>query len=242
MILRRVIAHFRKQEWTAIALDFLIVVLGVFVGLQVNNLNEARADRAREGLILCRLAIDFDQIEADVRQHLADAQASQRKAEEIVTAAQRGMTLEDLDALDITAAMSLRVAPAGSPTYAQLVTSGDMALIRSEPLRRTLIDYHEQLARFQRADGSVTNMLLDGGAMVIDIQELSSDAVAALPERLQAGLRTRLESTEFFLAAHNIYSVNVTNLGWKATLVEAAERVGAALAPETSQCPGGAAP
>jgi hypothetical protein len=40
MILRRVIAHFKKQEWTAIALDFLIVVAGVFVGLQVSNWNE----------------------------------------------------------------------------------------------------------------------------------------------------------------------------------------------------------
>ena len=48
MILRRIIAHFRKQEWTAIALDFLIVVLGVFVGLQVNNWNEARTERAKE--------------------------------------------------------------------------------------------------------------------------------------------------------------------------------------------------
>jgi len=28
MILRRVIEHFRKQEWTAIAIDFLIVVVG----------------------------------------------------------------------------------------------------------------------------------------------------------------------------------------------------------------------
>lgn len=27
MILRRVIAHFRKQEWTAIALDFLVGIL-----------------------------------------------------------------------------------------------------------------------------------------------------------------------------------------------------------------------
>jgi hypothetical protein len=48
MILRRVIAHFRKQEWTAIAIDFVIVVVGVFVGLQVNNWNEARGDRANE--------------------------------------------------------------------------------------------------------------------------------------------------------------------------------------------------
>ena len=48
MILRRVIAHFRKQEWTAIAIDFVIVVLGVFVGLQVSNWNAARSERSAE--------------------------------------------------------------------------------------------------------------------------------------------------------------------------------------------------
>jgi hypothetical protein len=37
MILRRVIKHFRNQEWTAIAIDFVIVVFGVFVGIQVAN-------------------------------------------------------------------------------------------------------------------------------------------------------------------------------------------------------------
>ncbi|MEE2692784.1 MAG: hypothetical protein VX640_14720 [Pseudomonadota bacterium] len=48
MILRRVIEHVKAQNWTAVALDFVIVVVGVFVGLQVNNWNEARGDRADE--------------------------------------------------------------------------------------------------------------------------------------------------------------------------------------------------
>lgn len=52
MILRRIIAHFRKQEWTAIGLDFVIVVVGVFVGLQVNNWNDARNEKALEILYL----------------------------------------------------------------------------------------------------------------------------------------------------------------------------------------------
>lgn len=52
MILRRVIVHFRKQEWTAIALDFLIVVVGVFIGIQVSNWNAARKDRADEAVAL----------------------------------------------------------------------------------------------------------------------------------------------------------------------------------------------
>jgi len=37
MLLRRVIQHFRQQEWTAIGIDFLIVVVGVFMGIQVSN-------------------------------------------------------------------------------------------------------------------------------------------------------------------------------------------------------------
>ncbi|MGD9965852.1 MAG: hypothetical protein AB7T59_04985 [Hyphomonadaceae bacterium] len=39
---RHCLRHVRKQEWTAIAIDFAIVVIGVFVGIQVANWNEAR--------------------------------------------------------------------------------------------------------------------------------------------------------------------------------------------------------
>ncbi len=60
MILRRVIAHFRKQEWTAIALDFLIVVVGVFVGMQVTNWNAARADAGKAERYLARIGADLD--------------------------------------------------------------------------------------------------------------------------------------------------------------------------------------
>lgn len=60
MLLRRVIAHFRKQEWTAIAIDFVIVVLGVFVGLQVSNLNEARANRGIVDRHLAEIVEDLD--------------------------------------------------------------------------------------------------------------------------------------------------------------------------------------
>lgn len=59
MILRRVIEHFRKQEWTAIALDFVIVVLGVFVGLQVNNWNGDRADHRAEREIIDAISDDI---------------------------------------------------------------------------------------------------------------------------------------------------------------------------------------
>ena len=60
MILRRLIEHFRKQEWTAIAIDFVIVVAGVFVGLQVSNWNAARADALDYAGALGRLRAEID--------------------------------------------------------------------------------------------------------------------------------------------------------------------------------------
>ncbi|MEJ0059194.1 MAG: hypothetical protein WDM79_06335 [Terricaulis sp.] len=59
MILRRIIAHFRKQAWTAIAIDFLIVVLGVFVATQVTNWNEERQAADRRDQIVALLVADL---------------------------------------------------------------------------------------------------------------------------------------------------------------------------------------
>ena len=58
MILRRIIAHFRKQEWTAIAIDFVIVLTGVFAGIQVSNWNADRIEASQEGKYLSRLHDD----------------------------------------------------------------------------------------------------------------------------------------------------------------------------------------
>ena len=55
MLLRRITQHVKEQNWTAIALDFVIVVVGVFIGIQVANWNDARSDRAEAQQLLVRL-------------------------------------------------------------------------------------------------------------------------------------------------------------------------------------------
>ena len=62
MILRRIIAHMRDQHWTAIAIDFVIVVVGVFVGIQASNYNAERAERRLEAEYTQRIVADLDLI------------------------------------------------------------------------------------------------------------------------------------------------------------------------------------
>ena len=60
MILRRIREHVTHHNWFAVAVDFIIVVIGVFVGIQASNWNQARVDRqqAREYRAMLRGDLD----------------------------------------------------------------------------------------------------------------------------------------------------------------------------------------
>jgi hypothetical protein len=62
MILRSVTKHVRDQNWFAVGIDFLIVIVGVFIGIQVANWNDARRDREAEALYLDRLQQELSDI------------------------------------------------------------------------------------------------------------------------------------------------------------------------------------
>jgi len=64
MILRRLTANLRAQNWTAIAIEFVIVVLGVFIGTQVANWNQARLEKQATNRML-------EQLRPEIRNQLA---------------------------------------------------------------------------------------------------------------------------------------------------------------------------
>src|SRR5688572_24090118 len=67
MILRRLSQALKAQNWTAITVEFVLLVGGVFLGIQVANWNAARIERSLEAKYLARLAEDVrgDIVEID---------------------------------------------------------------------------------------------------------------------------------------------------------------------------------
>ncbi|MFC2954067.1 hypothetical protein ACFOOP_19175 [Marinicaulis aureus] len=72
MILRRITEHVKTQNWTAVALDFVIVVMGVFIGIQVSNWNAARIADAQAGDLLQRMIAEAEDARADMAGYQAD--------------------------------------------------------------------------------------------------------------------------------------------------------------------------
>ena len=89
MIGRKLTANLKTQNWTAVAIDFLIVVVGVFVGIQASNWNQARIDRAETRRLLMRIEPEVDQIMAFAA-NTRDYYATTRRFAETAFAAWNG--------------------------------------------------------------------------------------------------------------------------------------------------------
>lgn len=68
MILRRLTANLRAQNWTAIAIDFAIVVIGVFLGIQASNWNQARLEKRETRQLLHQLSPELRRL-VDFSEH-----------------------------------------------------------------------------------------------------------------------------------------------------------------------------
>lgn len=81
MLLRRVSQHVKEQNWFAVGIDFFIVILGVFMGIQVANWNEERSEAVRERQVLYAiledLRADSVQLESSVSMVRVNLSASQ---------------------------------------------------------------------------------------------------------------------------------------------------------------------
>lgn len=60
MILRRLTENLRAQNWTAISIEFLIVVIGVFIGTQVANWNQERLEKRETERMLVNLGPELE--------------------------------------------------------------------------------------------------------------------------------------------------------------------------------------
>ena len=140
MILRRITQHVKDQNWTAIAIDFVIVVVGVFIGIQVSNFNEARKDRARADVYSERLRAEL-RTEFIYTRSLTAYYASLHEASDLAYRGLTGQTPLDDEALLASAyrATQYNWYERRRAAFDEIVSSGALALISDVALREAAI-------------------------------------------------------------------------------------------------------
>ena len=142
MILRRVIDHVKRQHWTAVFLDFVIVVLGVFIGIQVSNWNAAREDHALGIDYILRLSADLERDRIATRQ-LIDYYSAVLDS---VLEANRLLSDSNPDARQLVVAAyratEYATTPPNRATWDQIVSSGHLGLLPGNATDGGLSEYY----------------------------------------------------------------------------------------------------
>lgn len=174
MLLRRITEHIKAQNWFAVGIDFIIVVVGVFIGIQVANWNDSRAMNAREIGYLERIHNDLG---VDIQNYDYDLTFRQtvEEAGEIALSAKGslGNAKEDwhlLRAFFNASQMSGR--PNIDTTYAELTSSGEIALITNVDLREGLARYYTVAGTNPALQGQPTYRETVRGMIPADIQRI----------------------------------------------------------------------
>jgi hypothetical protein len=139
MILRRLTENLRAQNWTAITIEFVIVVVGVFIGTQVANWNQERIERRETERLLVHLVPELQsQMEFfdSVRAYYA---TTRRHAERALAAWTNDSALSDEEFV-IAAYQASQIAGIGTNAENWALTFGGEQLrnIDDQKVRRNL--------------------------------------------------------------------------------------------------------
>ena len=148
MVIRRISKRLRDHSWFAVLVDLLVVVAGILIALQLGAWAEANEDRSLEEAYLERLAEDLEiergRMEAAGRyaeNRLAAVRLLARIAAEPSLAAAQPSRVP----WAVETATWRSFPQINAYVYRELQSTGRLALVRSEALRRMLAEHYTAL-------------------------------------------------------------------------------------------------
>ncbi|WP_340693954.1 hypothetical protein [Hyphomonas sp.] len=159
MILRRLTNAFRKQDWFTVAVETLIVVLGVFLGLQVNNWNGERSLKQEQAQYLEQLEAEHGLIETTLEKHVERYSGSVEATRTMLRHLSREEPVDQDLLVELAETIdSYPIPPGSSAALRELISSGKMGLIESRALRTSLMRLNDHIELLARAyDGNATD-------------------------------------------------------------------------------------
>lgn len=163
MILRRVVEHTKAQNWFAVALDFLIVVVGVFVGIEMANWNQARQDRLEErryyGQLLVDLRTDLETLERAKTRADRHDEAAQMVIDRLGGKAPQTSLGRMAKAIQLAGFIYIPHAARG--TYDELISTGNLRLLRNSQLKSHIAHYYGEFEENRQWDPLLRNQQND---------------------------------------------------------------------------------
>lgn len=139
---KRLIEQLRRQDWVAVAIEFIIVVVGVLLAMQVANWNEQRLEHERGRAYYQRILTelrsnisDMDQRAAYYEQVIGHADAA------LVAFHDPASSLGEPLLVDLYQASQIQTGPITRASYDEAISSGALLSVGGPQLRVRLANY-----------------------------------------------------------------------------------------------------
>ena len=145
MIVGRAIANLRRRDWASVAIELLVVVIGVFIGLQVDNWNQSRHDAARARENLQRIETDLAIDQAALQRRVVFWRQVTDYGHGAIRYAETGQRVDGSawkTLLSFYQASQLFPYVPADTTYQELRSAGELRLFADPDLRTALADYY----------------------------------------------------------------------------------------------------
>lgn len=144
MFLRRISAHIRGENWFAVMLDLLVVVVGLILGLQIDTWWEGQKEARIESTYLQEIREDFELNKSSLQKEISDAEHIIRSM--IVLHEQSTLVAPSLSIVELnkhfTRVNDMPTFVIATRAYINLTGSGDLKLLRNRRLKNLLAAYY----------------------------------------------------------------------------------------------------
>lgn len=162
MILRRLTDAIRKQDWFQVTVEILIVVIGIFLGLQVTEWNEGRVERTQEVNYLQRLLIETTRSLNENESAQLSAYNMWKDAQFIVTSLSSCTLMDqgrDRFARGLWFTGKFQSIELSNTVVEELKSTGQFQLIQNVKLREALTDLESEYNNTVQINGAITASL-----------------------------------------------------------------------------------
>jgi len=147
MILRRLVTALRKQSWLTVVLELVVVVVGIFLGLQVDSWNDARKDRVLEQQYVASLKADFQADIEELDEAIALAKYRAQLGRLLISTIDKGRVEGDPNEFiwAVFSSFLLNYPSYTRATINDLLSTGNLQLLQDSNLKAAVAEYYTDI-------------------------------------------------------------------------------------------------
>lgn len=192
MLIRSFTRNIKQQNWFAVSLDVLVVIVGLFLGLQLNDWRGSQQDSVKELTYLKLLEADLTKIQANIKfQQLFEIERAKDADTlfQIIKNQQQNEQQTNVGFL-LTNLAGRRTLNIDSAVFSDLKSSGNLGLITSQSLREKIISYFSTVSHLTKVleknnnyfvDQKFTQFVIENGLNYYFESDLSEIVEESLP-------------------------------------------------------------